>query len=355
MIPGAFLKILTHYDCRNGLGGSPPEGDFLCLKFDGKNLIKETEMLKRNKAIFAVPAIVAAGLMVSQPTWADSVKKASPEVAATVVGKKIATENELSNVLNYAKDQMSAAQKRAIKDAVEALRATESAIIALDKKDKAKAMSHLEKALGKLDVVLSLDPDLKLAPISIGSTVIDADLNVKTINEIKSQAIKLMKEGRLQDARPLVASLASEIVIRVSKIPLGTYPAAIKKAVPLIEKGKMKEAKAVLITALNLLVIEDRIVPLPIVRAQALLAEAEVLTENAKRTKSQEADLKTLLNDARKQLKLAEVLGYGQVSDFASFYKQIAEIAKKTEGGKSSSGFFDVIKKDLKSLRKKLF
>ncbi len=317
-------------------------------------------MLKRNKTIFAVPAIVAAGLMLSQPAWADSakkiaVKKDAPEIAATIVGKKIIAENELSNALNYAKTQMSAAQKRAIQGAVGALRATESAIVALDKKDKAKAMSHLEKALGKLDVVLSLDPDLKLAPISIGSTVIDTDLNVKTINKIKMQAMALMKEGRLQDARPLVASLASEIVIRVSEIPLGTYPAAIKKAVPLIEKDKLKEAKTVLITALSLLVVEDRVVPLPVVRAEALLAEAELLTENAKRTKSQEADLKNMLTKARKQLELAEVLGYGQASDFTSLYKQIAEISKKTAGGKSSSGFFNAIKKDLISLRKKLF
>ena len=316
-------------------------------------------MLKRNKNIFAVPAIVAAGMMVSQVAWADSAKKPvkqdEAQTAATIIGKKITKENELSNALNYAKSQMSTGQKRAIKDAIGALRATENAIIALDKKDKAKATSYLEKALGKLAVVLSLAPDLKLAPISVTSTVIDADLNVKTVNKIRLEAIELLNKGRLQDARPLVASLASEIDIRVSDIPLGTYPAAIKKAVPLIEKGKLKEAKAILITALNLLVVEDHVVPLPVVRAQALLAEAEVLTENAKRTKKQEADLKVLLSDAQDQLKLAEVLGYGQASDFASFYKQIAEISKKTEGGKSSSGFFDAIKKDLKSLRKKLF
>ncbi len=316
-------------------------------------------MLKRNKNIFAIPAIVVAGMMVSQVAWADSAKKPvkqdEAQTAATMVGKKITTQNELANALNYVKSQMSAGQKRAIKDAVGALRSTENAIIALDKKDKVKAISNLEKALGKLGVVLSLAPDLKLAPISVTSTVVDTDLNVKSVNKIRLEAIDLLNKGRLQDARPLVASLASEIVIRVSDLPLGTYPDAIKKAVPLIEKGKLKEAKAILVAALNLLVVEDHVVPLPVVRAQALLAEAEVLTKTDKRTKKQGGDLKDLLSGARKQLELAEALGYGQKSDFTSLYKQIAEISKKTEDGKSSSGFYDAIKKDLKSLRKKLF
>jgi len=75
--------------------------------------------------------------------------------------------------------------------------------------------------------------------------------------------VKLLKKGRVQDARALVSGLASEIIIEVVNIPLATYPDAIKAVVPLIEAGKVKEAKAALVAALNTLVITRHIIPLP--------------------------------------------------------------------------------------------
>jgi hypothetical protein len=63
----------------------------------------------------------------------------------------------------------------------------------------------------------------------------------------------------------------------VTELPLATYPAAIRAVAPLIDAGKTAEAEAALYAALNTLVIETYVVPLPRVRAQAMLREAEKL------------------------------------------------------------------------------
>jgi hypothetical protein len=43
--------------------------------------------------------------------------------------------------------------------------------------------------------------------------------------------------------------LASEMVIRTSNLPLGTYPDAIKRAAALLDEQKPQEAKLVLLNA----------------------------------------------------------------------------------------------------------
>ena len=60
-----------------------------------------------------------------------------------------------------------------------------------------------------------------------------------------------LSRERVQDARLLVADLASEADIHVTEIPLATYAAAIRAVAPLINAGKVDEAKAALYSALN--------------------------------------------------------------------------------------------------------
>jgi hypothetical protein len=106
--------------------------------------------------------------------------------------------------------------------------------------------------------------------------------------------------------------LASEIVIAVTNIPLASYPAAVKAVVPLIDQGKIEEAKAALQLALSTLVETLSVIPLPILRAKLLVKRAEPLTEDGQRSEASNERLQTLLNEARQQLEMAELLGYGK-------------------------------------------
>ena len=285
----------------------------------------------------------------AKPAAEQSMKKA--EAAKAAQGRKTADVKARKS----GAEKANAERGKIYAEAVIALRETQNAIKALDKKDKKAAMAALERAVGKLEILLARAPDLALAPVDVQTQTLDIYADVKSVKKAVKDSIALLKKGRVQDARALVSGLASEIVIEVVNVPLATYPDAIKAVAPLIEKGKFKEAKAGLIAALNTLVITRHILPLPILRTEQMLKRAEVLAEKAKRSKDEEKELADILKAARAELQFAEALGYGKEGDFKPFYEQLDLIAEKTRGGKHGKGFFDKLKKALSDFRAKLF
>jgi hypothetical protein len=183
---------------------------------------------------------------------------------------------------------------------------------ALDEKKTEEAMAALERASGKLDIVLARDPRLALAPIDVGVTTYDVYATLDAIKKAKEQAEDYLEDGEVQKARVLIRDLASEIIISVVSIPLQTYPDAIKAVAPLIDRGKVDDAKVAIEAALNTLVVVHHIIPLPLVGAEVKVAEAEALAQKEGRSEEDNKNLAKLLNEAREQLKVAEALGYGK-------------------------------------------
>ena len=116
---------------------------------------------------------------------------------------------------------------------------------------------------------------------------------------------------------------------------------------PLIDQGKIEEAKAALQSALSTLVEERSVLPLPVLRAKLLLKRAEPLVEDGQRSEASNERLETLLNEARQQLEMAELLGYGKRKDFEPLY---AELKEKTGGGGCGKGWLDEVKAKLSKL-----
>ncbi len=220
----------------------------------------------------------------------------------------------------------------------------------LDEDKKKEALEALEQATGKLEIILARDPKLALAPASMSSTTYDVFSSVAAINVVRERAEDALEDGRLQEARRLIRGLASETVISVMNIPLATYPKAIKMAVSSIDAGKVKEAKVILQAALSTLVVTDTVIPLPVVRAEYNLKHAETLAGKAERSDGENKLLSGFLHSARKELELAEALGYSSKKNFEELYEQIDEIEEKTEGGKTGKGFFAKIKNFLKDV-----
>ncbi|MCE7886688.1 MAG: hypothetical protein DYH13_04195 [Alphaproteobacteria bacterium PRO2] len=154
----------------------------------------------------------------------------------------------------------------------------------------------------------------------------------------------------IKDDAQVQQNTHDETVISTANIPLATYPASIKEAVRLIDQNKMEEAKTVLQTALNTLVITEAVIPLPVIRAREFLKEAETLSEKAERTPEDNQRLTALLDASRKEIEMAQALGYGTKKDFDTFYKELSLIEEKTSGGKSGSGFFESIKTSMTSM-----
>jgi hypothetical protein len=242
-------------------------------------------------------------------------------------------------------------RKKLLADATAAIAETKNALQALEKKKNDEALKALAMVTGKLELIVARDPKLALAPIDTEVVSYDLFASLDTIKVAIDEARKHLVGGEIQKARPLVAALASEIQFRTSNIPLATYPAAIKAIMPLIDAGKIDEAKAKLQAALNTLVITtDEVIPLPKLRAENLLKEAQTLAEKKDRSKEDNDKLATHLKSAREQLQMAELLGYGTKKDYKPMYEQLAGIEKKSAGGKSGTDWFGKIKKQLSEL-----
>ncbi|CAJ0727842.1 YfdX family protein [Ralstonia mannitolilytica] len=253
-------------------------------------------------------------------------------------------------VQKEAEAQAADKRKQVLDEAVSALALTKSALAALDEKDTARALATLAEVTGKLELIVAREPTLALAPVDVRTIVHDLFANTETVEAMTDEALDALKHGEVQQARHVLTLLASEIVIAVTNIPLATYPEAVKSVVPLIDQGKIDEAKAALQLALGTLVETLRIIPLPILRAKLLLKRAETLTEDGQRSEASGERLQDLLNEARQQLEMAELLGYGKKKDFEPLYAELKKVKEKTGGGGGGKGWFDEIKARLSKL-----
>jgi len=247
-------------------------------------------------------------------------------------------------------DKVAEQRKKITEDAVAAIEQTQKALQALNDGKTDEATKALEVATGKLELVLARDPKLALVPVDVSMVTYDLFADVDTVKAAIKEAKDLLDDGKVQEARSLMGNLASEVVISTTSIPLATYPDAIKAISPLLDKGETGKAKLALQAALNTLVVTTDVVPLPLLRSQHMLAAAEKLAENEKRSEEDNKKLDNLLKAADEELKLAEVLGYGTKKDFAPLHKQISEIKDKAAGGKGGKGWFDELKAKLSEL-----
>jgi len=264
------------------------------------------------------------------------------------------TDKTTENVESKKQQETSKKRKQIIQEAVDAMNQTKKALKALEDNKPKQALAALEEATGKLELVLAREPDLALAPIDVEVTTYDLYATLDSIKNAIRLSEEYLEEGEIQKARSLLTGLASEIVISVTNIPLATYPDAIKAITPLIDKGKTEEAKEELQGALDTLEVTTVVIPLPVMRAEAYLDEAEKLTEKKDRTDEENKKLTDLLTQARTQLKMAALLGYGGKDSFVPLQEELIEITKKTQGGKSGTGYYDKLKKMVSEAMEKL-
>ena len=304
------------------------------------------------------PLVTAVSYLIITLTVPYTATAAVNPPAVTVAAAKgqNSAENTATSDGTAAHSQQNVQDKEAEKrklitsEAMSAVSETKIALKALDDGKKDDALAALERATGKLDIILARDPKIALAPMNVSEVTTAILADEAKVMELRMTAERLLAAGQVQLARHILQGLASETVISVSNIPLGTYPDALKQAAKLVDDGKPEEAKKVLQTALNTLVVTNTVIPLPIVATQEFLQNAKQLAENPKRSVDENKNLSDDLTGARKQLAYAEALGYGTKSDFKNLNDQLTEIEDKTEDGKSGTGFFTNIESFLSSL-----
>jgi hypothetical protein len=273
-------------------------------------------------------------------------------VAGLLVTSALANDTKTENIKHNAvikAEQKAQNNVAVLKEAIKALKATNDAYIFLHQNKKEKAINSLKEAQKELNIVLNKPNAPYLLPVNV---TMEANEYVGTIKNIAKQvnlAKIAVEKNKLPIARNILNTLRSEIDIKSINIPLATYPDAIKLAIKYINQNKIKEAQDVIAMALNTLVTTDTIIPIPIVKANDLvIAASKIATKDKKQT------LK-YLEEAKKQLKLAELLGYTSKSD--TTYKMLADkintIESKINHNKATKSFFDDLKAKLKEFKEK--
>lgn len=209
------------------------------------------------------------------------------------------------------------AQSSLDQDAIAALEETRNAINAIDRENTQETIQALERATGKLDILLARYPELALVPVSTQITIIDlAPRDFDLIEPIRDEAKRAVNEEDFPTGRALLHNLVSEIRTSTVNLPLETYPDAIKEAARLLHQGRTDEARAVMQLALSTLVVTEQSRPIPLINALTELAAAIALAAQGQDQQNQDQQNRDqvlrLLEDARTQLKLARELGYAR-------------------------------------------
>ncbi len=236
-----------------------------------------------------------------------------------------------------------------IQEAVDAVRITQEAVIAIDKKDKEGAIKKIEKALGKLEVVMSNPKAPALLPLDARVVVSQYLGTLDDIERAIITSVALLTHRKVQDARVIVSSLKDEIDFITLNMPLASYPAALKLAAKFLHENKLNEAKAVLLQALNTFVEVSVVTPIGIVQAEELIMAASKVAQTDKKLALSHLDA------AKIALRRAEALGYTSRSD--TTYKMLKDAINKLEdeikGKNKSAKLFKELLEKIKEFKEK--
>ena len=217
-----------------------------------------------------------------------------------------------------------------------------------------KAKDQLAKLIGELEILMTKNPEDAMIPVNIGYEINDAVVDIPTVYQITDAAKKTMDDGYYQVAKKLMNDLTSELIVKTSYLPLATYPDAMRASAALLEKGKKNEAAAILVQALNTLVVEENDIPLPILRAEEFIRlGAEEIASNNKDKK--DAAL-LYLDNADYQLQLAEAMGYGKKDkEYKELSNAIKDLKQMIKDNKETKSKFGKLSEKIKNFKERLF
>ncbi len=238
--------------------------------------------------------------------------------------------------------------------ALDILKQTQEVIDQISKDQKEEAKKKLANLIGELEILITKNPKVSLIPVNVNYELRDAVVDIETAKNLIEEAKKEFESGYYQSAKKVLNALSSEYVIKISFLPLATYPDAMKIAAKLLDEDKKDEALAVLINALYILAIQEIAIPLPILRAEEYIKAAAIAVKDKK--EEYIATAVVLLENAEYQLQLAEVMGYGkkdkEYKDLAMAIKELKEaIKEKLE----TESLFDKLADKIKSFKERLF
>ncbi len=212
-----------------------------------------------------------------------------------------------------------------------------------DKIEEAKkALKALKERVDKLEK--QYQGKMVRLPIDVVVNEVVGITDIEQAKKLAEEVKKAVKNNDFVKARILLNALRSEIVIETVYLPIGLYKQAIDLAYKFLEEGKVKNAISQLQVAMNTIEIDTTIIPEPIAIASLLVEDA------SKRFKDNPEQALKLLEEAKRQIKLAKVLGYVRNDkDIEPLIKQIEKLEKEV---KAKTGTKEKFKSLFESIEK---
>jgi hypothetical protein len=307
-----------------------------------KTTIKHTVLLA---------GLIIGSLATSPIVFADNQTTASKNKPATA-SKTANKEQDKANkkAIKEKEKEQNKLLEMAHKGINEGLKKVTEATKLINKGKEKEAIKALEAATGKFDIALAADPELGLIPVN--TEVIVTDLKIST-SDIKLQltlAKKLLRESKIQAARAVLLPLRDDIETKTIYLPMKSYPDAIKEATKSLIAGDKAAAEATLALALTTLVEKVSIIPLSLIRTEAMMIAAAKLDKEKDKNKAL-----LLLDTAAEELQLATLLGYtGKDSSlYEDLSRKINELKTETKGGNIVERLYKKLNNSIKVLLQK--
>lgn len=304
--------------------------------------------MKKIAAILSVLLMVLAGCNVQQKE-----KNQESRPIPQKPSENMLTENQFRETVN---NEIGIAfdlgNEFIIDEAAGVLSLLRHSVVSMMQEDYENALEQLNKAIARAKLIEKGNTQNVIAQvgIEINQNVSDAESAAQAI----SLADSLMAAGEIQNARKQLAMLTNEICITRESIDIGEYLRVMNDASALLKNKKYGEALNAMQEILGKSVREQRIIPLPLLRAQRLVVETEKLLGQSQ---PDTAKIQQMLDAAGYEIAFAEILGYGKPGAGYESIRNVLENAleavknNQTDNAKKQVA---TLKNELKNLKNKI-
>lgn len=240
-------------------------------------------------------------------------------------------------------------------EAVVAMAMVNETALLLETGNTVIAKKRLGSALAKLNRLRRNNPTLRLVPVLV-SHILNDDLNSFDVIQYKKQEInKQWQLGHAQKVRRMLNDFISDTTIRTLSLPVEQFYQTIQESRQFINQGEIEKAKLHIETLLQSIATSDHTIPLPLLRAELLINEAEQITRQADNTNQPDsAVLHSLLSHAKHQLKLANALGYGSPERYRLFFQAIDGIKSLVNANQQTTKLFSKLRFAILNLKNEI-
>ncbi|MBN2639293.1 MAG: YfdX family protein [Bacteroidales bacterium] len=236
------------------------------------------------------------------------------------------------------------------KDALNCITETNETLKALASGNLKAAKEQVLQAISDAQKVEKDFPDINYVPVNISVSSSDFVSTMQQVDKLLTESRLAMKKGYYQQASELLNQMKSEIDITTVNMLFGSYPEKLEEVEALLDNNKINDAENVLYGLLNSLQIKQTILPIPVLRAEAMIAQSAVSFATNKATSV------NLLKNADYQLQLAEAMGYGNFDkEYVLLSKQIRNIVQEIQEGKNTQSEFLALHNNVDQFKSRLF